>query len=728
MTLSILAFRDKWQEFDEAWKTRMGEEGPIDDILTAIKIAGDKKRIARLVPMVKEAAELFEAGDRSADAARMVGATLIAGGNPPELTPDLMRLADAAWSKEDWYAPFCELAGLVEGAPDLRTPWKKFAKMLAFQPKTLVFHPGGWGAGEVQGLNVAKLELHVKFATGMQDHFPMNAAIDIFDCLRENELKGLHFRDGDGIRKHAKKEPLDVLRTIVEHHHGKTTTNAIRNALMQIGIEGSAWSAWWRKARKLAENSEWFDVNGTPAKSSVALLLDAKDPTEAFRRQLLHANGVGEALGKVRDLFVGGNPDAALVEIGLEELERLAALETEALPERLAAWLLLREHRGETPELCLQVLNEVLAGPAPPDPSIAGSLWELFQALPGAKDQERTVVLLPELFGENWLDEVLPHLQHAAAGMVRPLVDAYLQAKRDEDLKGVYNALLSRPLRAAALLARLAAQFETEPLDDTFPTPPQRAQAFLSLANHLHRQRRGNAHFTRVCARLTDQLTGGADPLLRRLLSGSESAALRAASLLCQRGVDPEVDHLVTEICLEFDRHFFAGQHGPFWEGDTIWVTKAGLEARSGELKELREVKIPANEDAIGLAASYGDLSENAEWEAAMEEQRNLTRRAMEIEAELRNADLIENVAIPEDTVCPGTRVTYRETVSGQVLPVAILGPWDGDTYQGDQVVSYRAPLAAGLLGLGIGDNAVLDLPSGELKVEVTEITPLEMA
>ena len=149
-----------------------------------------------------------------------------------------------------------------------------------------------------------------------------------------------------------------------------------------------------------------------------------------------------------------------------------------------------------------------------------------------------------------------------------------------------------------------------------------------------------------------------------------------------------------------------------------------GLERRSGELRELREVKIPENEEAIGRAASYGDLSENAEWEAAIGEQRNLTSRAMEIEAELRNAELLENANLIEDTVCPGTIVRYREVDEEKEKEIQILGPWDGEL--ADNVVSYRAPLAAGLLGMHVGESKLIELPAGKVKIEVLEINVTE--
>ena len=98
---------------------------------------------------------------------------------------------------------------------------------------------------------------------------------------------------------------------------------------------------------------------------------------------------------------------------------------------------------------------------------------------------------------------------------------------------------------------------------------------------------------------------------------------------------------------------------------DTTWSNWAGDRrceprdlVRPGSLRELTEVKIPANQDAIGVAASYGDLSENSEWEAAMEEQRNLTSRAMAMEEELRNTGLIEEAvaAALSDTLDPAAR------------------------------------------------------------------------
>ncbi|MEM9802666.1 MAG: GreA/GreB family elongation factor, partial [Planctomycetota bacterium] len=787
MNLPLLVTKDLWQEFDEAWAELRDSGGPIDELLPALKLAGEKKRAGRVVPQAKQHVEKLREEGRHVDAAKILGATLVAGGNPAELVGPLMETANEAFGSEPWYPVYQEVTGFREGAQDMRKPWRKFAKLIAFEPGSTVFHPGGWGVGEVLERDHEAGHVRVKFWNGRVDNFPLNAAMDIFDPLPATDLRSKSLKDPEALKKEVKKDPLDALGAILLRHNGRATTTTIKTALMQIGIEGSAWSAWWRKARKLAENSDEIEVSGTPQKSVVTQLLVKKDPGEALSRVLQRSTNLAEVHGRVRDLFVGAGIEEDLAKIAIDELEKAAALEAEPLPERLAAWLLLREKRGGSLPLMRKVLYEVLQAPAPADPSQPPEIWKLFQALPGAKDQERSVDLLTELFGTggaqlaleavdaelaeanaevasfegdeeaaaaeapaaeasaegetdaestsesdgaseekvddgSWIEEVLPQLQHAAPGQVRPLVERLVAAGREGDLRAHYAGLLARPLRNPTLLIVLAERFEDGQEHDDMPTPVQRGQALLALAQNTFQERRGNPQLTRISGRLTDFLTKGSDPMLRRLFATADVPGLRSANVTASRGVDSEIEHLITDIALSKDRQFFAQDAGFFWEGDTIWTTKEGLRRRSNELKELREVKIPENQEAIGRAASFGDLSENSEWEAAIEEQRNLTARAMEIEEELRATDLIEEATVIEDLVSPGTQVTYREVESGSSSTVLILGPWDPDEVHGTQVVSYRAPLAQGLLGLNKGDRATLKLPGGDLEVDILDV------
>lgn len=724
MSLHILVAQERWQDFDQTWQEIVAADGSIDDLIHALHVAGEKKRASRCTQLARaHATQLAELG-RKGDAARLLGAMFVAGGAQIEWFDELMTLATEAWSEEPWWDAYRELAGLGE-AGAVRGSWAAFERLLALQPGSLVFHPGGWGAGEIEEVDPAERVAAVRFASGKRDRFPLNAAIEIFDSLPEGDLRAQYFRDPEGMRKRTKAEPLDALRAVLERHHGKCTAITVRNALAQLGIEGSAWTAWWRKARKLAENSEWFEVTGPPARAQIRLLLVKKDPVEALRRQLKMTTNLSEAFAKVKELFIGDKVDESVRAAGIEVLEELASVDGEPISDRVAAWLLVREVNKTTPELLTGTLEALRDLPLPEDPAAAPALWALFQELGSVRDHERALDVLPEVFDDQWVAEALKHLPHAPYGMVRLLVEELEKAGERDALRAHYAALLARPQRAPSLLVRLAQLFEDGKLEgDDLPTPAQRARALLSLAQSMFNSRRGDPHLTRVHSRLVEHLTSGDPALLKVLLEKEEDAGLRSLQTVLDRGTDEAIDRVITDIALSRDRHFFRQDMGPFWEGDSIWTTKVGLEQRSLELKDLHEVKIPENQDAIGRAASYGDLSENAEWEAAIEEQRNLTARAMEIESELRSAELIEEAALPEGVACPGTKVKIRE--GGDERSVRILGPWDG--LLGDDVVSYLAPLAQGIMGNGAGDTVSVQLPSGEIEVDVLEVEPAELS
>ncbi|HJO25979.1 MAG TPA: GreA/GreB family elongation factor [Planctomycetota bacterium] len=727
MSLTILVAQERWQEFDQTWKAALDAgDTDVSDLTVALDLAGNKKRIARCVAMAKKQANKLVEADAHGDAARVLGAALCGGGNPTELAGDLYSEAFKAWSEEPWWAAICEASGFSGESPNLRGAWSMFEKLRSLGSGALIYHGGGWGVGEVTEVDALTQEIVISFAGGRSDRFPFATAADIFELLGQNDLRARYFRDAEGTTKAVKKDPLEALLAVVDRHHGRASLVAVRTALAQVGVEGSAWTAWWRKTHKLAGNCEWLRVSGTKSRAVVERLLEAKDPAEDLARRLRLISKIEEVINTVRDLFIGSKVEPEVREAALTALEERLAQPDCTDADLLTGWIILRHHREASPAALTERLTECMGAEQPATVHTRPALWGDFQLVRGYREQEQCVELLKELYGEEkWLDEAGANLQHASPGMVRALVDALLEKGHGKALAAQYTSLLARPLRAPDLLVTLARLAETGRIEGSFPAPLRRAQALVNLATHLWAGRRGNQALTRVNQRLATLLARGESPALKTLLAEATVDDLRSFHLQAGRGVDDAIEGILTEIAFDLDRNFFAGASTHFWEGEAVWTSRDGLERRAADLREIRDVKIPANEDAIGAAAAFGDLSENSEWEAAMEEQRNLTSRAMDMEAELRHTDLIANAVIPEDTICPGTRVTYRETESNETRAIRVLGPWDG--YLGDDVVSYRAPLAASMLGLHTGDQAVLDLPAGKLDIEVTAIELLDI-
>lgn len=720
MTLSIFANEDNWQAFDDAWTELIAQDGPIEELIAALEIAGGKRRLTRCLPMLREHADALTAQSRHADAARLFGAALRGGGPVGELGSPLLEHAQKAWGSEAWWNAFIEHAELREGSLDLRKSWLRFEEMRGYSVGTVIFHAAGWGCGEVQAIDSTELEVDIRFASGRKDRFPLRTAVEIFERLPETDLRVQSLRDPAALKKRIKNEPLEILRSVLLRYNGKAATPAIKNALMQIGVDGSAWTNWWRKSRLAAENSEWFRVSGNATRAEVELLRRAVDPTEGLKRQLMHAQDLSDALSRVRDLLGGEKLEPAAREAALATLEELANDPKQRLESRLATWMLLREHRGgATPAELTRLLTAAAAKPEPKDPSTPPELWKLLGRIPGVREQERSVELLGEVLGEEWIRAAEKHLHHASPGAVKPLIDRLAAAGRSHELGQHYATLLARPMRAPFVLIGLAKWAEEDKPSTTLPGKVARAQALFELAVHLEAERKGNALMTRAGQRLSDLLTKGKPSLLETLLADADAAALKGMRAMLGRGVDDRLDTALTDILFAKGPELFRAEDSAFWKEDKIWTTRSGLERRDAELRELTERKIPANAEAIARAASYGDLSENSEWENAIAEQRQLTDAAAGIERELRLAALIENATIPDNTVTPGTRVRYRETKSGENHEIEILGPWDSNR---PKAVSYRAPLAQGMLGLHRGDRAQIDLPSGKMEVEVLEI------
>jgi transcription elongation GreA/GreB family factor len=140
------------------------------------------------------------------------------------------------------------------------------------------------------------------------------------------------------------------------------------------------------------------------------------------------------------------------------------------------------------------------------------------------------------------------------------------------------------------------------------------------------------------------------------------------------------------------------------WEDEsTIYTTEDGLRKTQDALNFLIHEELPAVAKQIGEAASFGDLSENAEFTAALEKRDQLASRATGLENELSRAKIISREMADSDFVNVGTRVRARVAETGEEVLYTFLGPWDTDTDQ--LVLNYQAPLAMAFMGAKVGDR-----------------------
>jgi transcription elongation factor GreA len=154
--------------------------------------------------------------------------------------------------------------------------------------------------------------------------------------------------------------------------------------------------------------------------------------------------------------------------------------------------------------------------------------------------------------------------------------------------------------------------------------------------------------------------------------------------------------------------------------GDVIYTTLHGYRLRERELKRIVEVELPKNADDLARAKALGDLSENAEYTAALEEHEQLGRKLKELREDLEKARILDPGQVTTERVVVGTRVKLANLTKGGEESYALLGPWDTDLERG--VISYLSPVGRGLLGKPRGTKADIVLPEGAVSYEILDI------
>ena len=147
-------------------------------------------------------------------------------------------------------------------------------------------------------------------------------------------------------------------------------------------------------------------------------------------------------------------------------------------------------------------------------------------------------------------------------------------------------------------------------------------------------------------------------------------------------------------------------------------ISKQGFEALVKELKQLQEVDRPEILKVVQWARSLGDLSENADYSAAREKQREIDKRIQYIENFINNASVIDFDNLSGDRVVFGARVVCEDE-DGNRMQCRILSDIESD---GKQVISCTSPVGRALIGRCVGDTCVVRLPSGEREYEILEV------
>ena len=150
-------------------------------------------------------------------------------------------------------------------------------------------------------------------------------------------------------------------------------------------------------------------------------------------------------------------------------------------------------------------------------------------------------------------------------------------------------------------------------------------------------------------------------------------------------------------------------------------MTKEGYDKLMDELKQLESVERPRISAQIAEARDKGDLSENAEYDAAKEAQGKLESKIAQLKMVLADAKIIDATMVQTDVVQILSKVEMKNTKTGATMTYTLVSESEANLKEGK--ISVQTPIAQGLLGKKVGDVAQIRIPQGTIELEIVNIS-----
>ena len=607
---------------------------------------------------------------------------------------------------------FYDVSGIA-ASPDVGTALDRLDELMLYREGAFVHHESGWGTGRVTGVDPLLKQVKVDLEEKAGHAIAIDAVDSILEYLPPDGFRAMRFAGAEELRTLAAEKPVDLLGKVHDDFGDKLPVKEIKANLVPGVIPTKDWTKWWNKTKGLLRDTGYFRV-GDRAPHTVERLEAAVDYGEELVKEFnyskwLDARKCAKAIARKATGELAGAWEQVvprLVEYTEGEDITLAID---------AATILERGQTGEEEN----VLHRVIAGVD------AEALPAALAKLPGPEAQKRAAAAAVAARPGDWI-ELAQKLVFADSDALREVALRALEADAPDAMKTAVDGLLDAPQTSPLgffFFLNGHVSGVDRPAMTLVGTRSQQEllRMLLDLIHHLqHRSARvDRAEFKDHIDRVQKILVADGCSLFRSGIEGMAKKELRSLHerIVGQEEFTPEVKAEVLEIITEKVPDLKVEDVLLPWEEECLYTTSEGLERREDEFREIMDVKLPKNFEDIGRAAGFGDLSENAEYTAALETRDQLTRTATAMKDEIDRAKVITAEMVDANTVSLGTKMDVTNVDSGEKKTYSVLGPWDGNPEEG--VLNYNSPLAMALFGKKAGETVQIELPAGTLNLTI---------
>ena len=571
-----------------------------------------------------------------------------------------------------------------------------------------------WGFGRIKTVDTVFARFTIDFPNKTGHTMDLAFAAESLKAIPRDHILARKAADLKGLRQMAALHHLDLIKVVIGSFGGKATVDQIQQALVPDVIADD-WKKWWEQAKREMKKDGHFVV---PLKKTDPVIYQAQE-TSLQQRLLADFRAAKGLKARV----------AVAVEIvkATDDLADKVALANEviaALNVDLGTYLRTQTAVALEGVFAREDLR-AMAGLAPIEGEVTGAqIWAqevkfsaLMENLPAAKHR-RALEAFKAAHPDRWHEVVRIAINSVTARLCREFANLLAQEGHGAALKETLTRLVSQHMASSELLLWLGKDRNDAFADILGP------EVFRAMLTAMERDQFNERHSNKLREfiisdhELIADLTASADidvikDLTRALQLSPVFDDMDKRSLLARLVKShPAVQSLVTGEQTKQDA--------------VLHVSWESLERRSNEYRELVDKKIPANSAEIGVARSYGDLSENHEFKAAKEMQGILKRRKAELEVLLSRARGTDFSNARTDVVSIGTVVDAADLATNKTETFTVLGAWDFDAEKG--IISYLTPIGQALLNRKVGDEVEAEVGGVRHRHRIEKIEPYKTA
>jgi len=618
-----------------------------------------------------------------------------------------------------------EKSGLENPETPLKDALQMFYKHIAFDSGDYVFHRS-WKIGRIT--EITEDNFTIDFDCRKRHKMNIEMAIKSLTRLPEAHLWIQARNNLDELKDMAENDIEEFLRITLSSFEKKMVLKDLKEEILKHKIlPASRWSSWWNKAKRIFKTNPKFGTS--PDRKNIYFLRDKPmtleedsfnrfEAEKEFSKKLLifedflnHTSGYNSLEFTTMVNWFVSRIDGKINSVDATVLETVLFL------------LRLKKQTSSRPdsiEVNVPELSDIY--PFIKDPAA------LFNELIESENKKAFLQYIRKSC-EDWDSVYLQILQLPTGQYHARLFDELTLNDRGNHINEFISTILDHYRDDSDHLTWLAKiYFEREERDD--PLEVNKATLITALINSMSRLHKDIENKTNVAVNrkrfnfIKDCLFK--EERLARFIEKSERAAVEKVIRLVS-----QVSELVEEqdlqaigkalsqnhegLKLSFGAEKVeSGQIHPFL------VTARSVAERQQEYKKIMDVEFPKNSQEIALAVEKGDLSENAEYKAALEHQEQLKARIAQLDEELKIARIVEAQDVAIDHVSFGTRVRLSNRDKNTEEELTILGEWESNPEV--SIISYKSPLGNALLFKKTGEEFLFEAGGNSSNYKILDI------